>query len=299
MKKLLKLTFVFILISLVVLCGKVYATSLDCNIEIQTPKTEYSKDDEFTANVYISNIQSEKGVIALSATLEYDKNSLTLESMSGKNTWDTPVDSVSYNSSTGKMALTRDSLGKNDEIIFEMTFKVNEDSNSTALISLKNITVANGIDTPKDISSVDKTITIKTTSSSSSSNTTDDNNTTSPDSSTDNNNNNTDNSNNDTNTNQTPSTNTTNNSNSSSQNTNTNTNTNTNSANTNTNSNNTNTNTNTNTNQTYTDNTIKTTGSIPATGIASHPVLIILLIIAIAIGIYFYVRIKFINNKAK
>ena len=58
--------------------NKSFAASIDCNMEIQTSKAEYSKGEEFVANVYISDIKSETGIIALQAVLDYDKSNLTL-----------------------------------------------------------------------------------------------------------------------------------------------------------------------------------------------------------------------------
>ncbi len=161
MKKLLKLIFVVVTIICIALTGKVYATSLDCNMEIQTEKATYAKGEEFIANVYISNINSDKGVIALQAILDYNKNDLTILEMNGKNGWDTPAEDISYNSANGKMALTRNALGKNNEVVFEIKFKVNGNSASTTSINLKDIIVTNGDDS-KDINVITKALTIGT-----------------------------------------------------------------------------------------------------------------------------------------
>ena len=155
MKKILSL----MLLMVIGMMGCVYA-ALSCNISLEMAKTEFSKGEEFTVDVKLSNIQSDRGVISLGATLEYDKDSLTLVKMEGQNGWETPANGVSYNEANGKMAITRSGLGKDDEIIFKMTFKVNDQSKKNLKITLKDITVADGT-APAKISLAYKNITIK------------------------------------------------------------------------------------------------------------------------------------------
>lgn len=161
MKKSLKLTFILLVIICISLSTRVFAASIDCNMEIQTSKAEYSKGEEFVANVYISDIKSETGIIALQAVLDYDKSNLTLLGMAGKSGWDTPAINSTYNPDNGKIVLTRNALGKDDESVFEIRFKVNDDSASSTSINLKNIKVVNGDDTPKSIVLIKKDLTIQ------------------------------------------------------------------------------------------------------------------------------------------
>lgn len=164
MKKSFKLTFILLVIICISLSTRVFADSIDCNMEIQTSKAEYSKGEEFVANVYISDIKSETGIIALQAVLDYDKSNLTLLGMAGKNGWDTPAINSTYNPDNGKIVLTRNALGKDDESVFEIRFKVNDDSASSTSINLKNIKVVNGDDTPKSIVLIKKDLTIQNSS---------------------------------------------------------------------------------------------------------------------------------------
>lgn len=144
MKKIVKLSLIFIsLISIMFIVGNVYA-ALSCNISLETVKTEFSKDEEFIIDVKLSNIKSDMGIISLGATLEYDKNSLTLLEMQGKNDWDTPIEKISYNPENGKLVLAKGGLAKNDETVFTMKFKVKETSKTETNVTLKNITVADG-----------------------------------------------------------------------------------------------------------------------------------------------------------
>lgn len=141
----MKKTLIFTLIAIVTICimGNVYA-ALSCNIGVQASKTEIKKNEEFTVNVNVSNIQSERGIISMGGTLEYDKDSLELVKMEGKNGWETPTEGASYNVANGKIAITRSGLGKNAETIFTITFKVKESSKQNLIVGMKDISVADG-----------------------------------------------------------------------------------------------------------------------------------------------------------
>ncbi len=152
MKKIVKIAF--ILYSIICVASCVYAAS--CNMSLQTAKNEFDKAEEFVVDVNISNIQAEKGIIALGATLEYDKDSLSLVGMSGQNSWANP----SYNEANGKLVTDRGSLTSSDETVFKITFKVKENSKSNTTITLKDIAASNGIEEIK-VSNLTKTINIK------------------------------------------------------------------------------------------------------------------------------------------
>lgn len=156
MKKILKLASLLAIIICIALTGSVYATSLNCDLAITTPKNDYSKGDEFIASVYLSNVSGEQGAIAMSATLEYDKTSLKLIEMSGQNGWDNPT----YNEANGKLVLTRSSLTKNNEVVFNIKFKINDNSAATPAITLKDAVFADGYEGKKSFSSVSKAINV-------------------------------------------------------------------------------------------------------------------------------------------
>ena len=160
MKKILTVS-IAVVIMCVCMIGNIYA--MTCNIVLQTSKSEYEKGEEFTVDLYISNIQSERGAIALTATLDYDKTGLTLVKMEGLNGWETPAEGFGYNSQNGKIAITRGGLGKDDEVIFRMTFKVNENAIQNPTISLKNVEITDA-DISAKFSEVKKEILLKTTS---------------------------------------------------------------------------------------------------------------------------------------
>lgn len=156
MRKIVKIGL--ILFSVMCIITKVYAAS--CAINLQTAKNEFSKNEEFVVDVNLSNIQAESGIIALIATLEYDKKSLTLVGMTGQNSWSTPASPLSYNEANGKLVMDRGGLATTDEVVLKMTFKVNEGASGSTSVTLKNISTSNGIE---DIAvpNTTKTITVK------------------------------------------------------------------------------------------------------------------------------------------
>lgn len=160
MKKMVKFNLIFmILIYITFAVGNVYA-ALSCKVSLETTKTEFKKDEEFIIDVRLSNIQSDVGIISLGGTLEYDKDSLELVKMEGKNNWDTPVDKFSYNPENGKLVVAKNGLAKEDETVFTIKFKVKETSKTETNITLKDITVADGTE-PADINIATKKITLK------------------------------------------------------------------------------------------------------------------------------------------
>lgn len=157
MKKVLSLVLLFLMMMSIM--GTVNA-AFTCKVSMQMEKTEFKKGDEFTVDINISDIQSERGVISLGATLEYDKDSLTLVKMEGQNGWESPSVGSSYNEANGKIAITRNGLGNNNETIFKITFKVKEGAKKNILITLRNITLADGT-SPLSVEKVYKNITIQ------------------------------------------------------------------------------------------------------------------------------------------
>ena len=286
MKKIVKISL--ILFSIMCIVTAVYAAS--CNISLKTEKDEFSKDEEFVVDVNMSNIQSEPGIIIFGATLEYDKNNLTLVKMEGKNTWATP----SYNEENGTFVVDRGAPNKSDETIFSMTFKVKSQEAKTSTITLKNVEASDG-DGDIKISNATKTITLKsetpTTKPEDNNNNTNNNNT---------NNNNTNNNN--TNNNNTNNNNTNNNN---TNNNNTNNNNTNNSNNNNNKNNNTNNNSNTNKNRNIVANTSNNkneadsmkTGTLPKAGATN--IILVVLGILVALGVFFYIRIKALDKTMK
>ncbi len=158
MKKIQKLSIIMLLM-IIVLNVYVYAKP-NCNVNMKTQKTEIDKNEEFTVEVEISNIQSERGIIAIEATLEYDKESITLVKMEGQNDWSTPIKDLSYNETNGKLVIDKRGLAKSDETILKLVFKTKEISKENVMIALKDITIADGTE-PSTVANAYKNITIK------------------------------------------------------------------------------------------------------------------------------------------
>ena len=75
MKKFVTLSLTLVLIFMVI--TNVYAVS-SFKVSMEASKDELTKNEEFTVEVKISDIQDEKGIIAMGGEIEYDKDSLTL-----------------------------------------------------------------------------------------------------------------------------------------------------------------------------------------------------------------------------
>lgn len=127
-----------ILLILVSVMGTVYAA--DPSVSLKTSKNEYAKKEEFTIDVVLSGLTTQKGVAALMATLEYDKDSLTLVKTETQNGWSAP----NYNESNGKLITDKNSNVTGTETVLKITFKVNENAKQNLVVTLKNITVSGG-----------------------------------------------------------------------------------------------------------------------------------------------------------
>lgn len=164
MKKTIKISL--ILLCVICMTMSVYAAS--CSMSLKTSKNEFSKNDKVVVDVAISSISDVgEGIIGIGATLEYDKNNLSLEKMEGQNGWGTPT----YNEENGIFVMDRNALVNTPETILKMTFKVKDQKNGNATITLKDITASGGEQTGDiAISNITKTITIKGGTSSSENN---------------------------------------------------------------------------------------------------------------------------------
>lgn len=137
MKKIIvKLSLILLII--VSIMKAVYAAG--ASVSLQTSKNEYTKNEEFTINVVLSDLTTQKGVATLMATLEYDKDSLTLIKTEGENGWSNP----NYNASNGKLITDKNSNVNGTETILKFTFKVKENTKQNLVVTLKNITASGG-----------------------------------------------------------------------------------------------------------------------------------------------------------
>lgn len=152
-RKIIALSLILVIVTLI---SNVYAVST-CKVDLKTGRSEYNKNDEIIVSVELSDIQDEKGIIAIGGTLEYDKNSLELVKMEAQGDWTKP----SYNEENGKFVTDRDkNYATKDETVFNIIFKVKEESKKDITISLKDISASNGKEDIKT-DNVSKVITIK------------------------------------------------------------------------------------------------------------------------------------------
>ena len=79
MKKLISCGLI-ILLMLISLTKITYAKP-NCTVSIVPNKSEFERKDTVTFDVSLSKIQSENGIIAIQAILEYDESVLTLDDM--------------------------------------------------------------------------------------------------------------------------------------------------------------------------------------------------------------------------
>ena len=156
MKKIISMAL--ILLVAISIVGNVYAAS--CKVTLSTPKTELSKGDKFDVDVTVSDIDSEKGVMALLATLEYDKDSLNLVEMKQQNNWAKPE----YNEANGKFVMEKGDYVKNKETVLKITFEVKSESKADTKVTLKDISTS---DATEDIKSENSSISLKVVGASS------------------------------------------------------------------------------------------------------------------------------------
>lgn len=146
MKKIIKLSLILLVISLIMLNASRVSAALVFNVSMQPEKANQNR--EVVVNVNLSNIQSQRGIMSFGATLEYDKDNLTLVKMEGQNGWETPIEGASYNPANGKIVMTRSGFAKNDETILKVTFQLKEGSKE-AQAHLKNVSASDGTDLGK------------------------------------------------------------------------------------------------------------------------------------------------------
>lgn len=143
MNKFKKLSIVFIMVILItcIITNKTYAT-LNCNVNLSTPKSKVTYEEQFFVYATISNLQTTNGIIAIGSVVSYDTDSLTLVDIEGQNKWSDPF----YNSSNGKITLFKNELSTKNENVFKITFKVNEKgkAKSSAWIKISDFEISDG-----------------------------------------------------------------------------------------------------------------------------------------------------------
>lgn len=157
MKKIINISIILtMLVTICMLVTTVYATS-SATIQLNT---DYNAEDDVVVEAKLSNLITDRGVIALGAVLEYDKDVLEFKEIAGQNGW--VASNSSYNPESGKIITDRNAPGTTDEVVFTITFKVKNMNANSASITLKEIEIGDGgSNGVTNLNSVTKTITIK------------------------------------------------------------------------------------------------------------------------------------------
>ena len=150
----------FVLLIVLVLSVNVYAAN--GSINLQSNKSEASKNDEIVVNVEISGVKTTQGVAAMMATLESDKTSLNLEKIEGQNGWARP----GYNENNGQLITDKNNDLSGNEVAIKFTFKVKDGAKENLAVSLKNVVISGG-NGDIELANATKNITIKNGSSNS------------------------------------------------------------------------------------------------------------------------------------
>lgn len=143
-----------ILFIMLIATTNVYAANESINLQIN--KNEFEKGEEIVLDVEITNAKTTQGVAAMMATIEYDKESLTLEKVKGENGWATPA----YNKEIGHLIVDKNSNLNGNEIVMKFTFKVRDGAKQNQSITLKDIVFSGG-EEDVEIANATKKFTIK------------------------------------------------------------------------------------------------------------------------------------------
>ncbi len=133
------LSLISILVLGSIVSGKSYAV-LSCNVGLQAPQSTYTKEDEFSVTVNITNLQAGKGIVALGAVLDYDKTALDLKELVGENKW-----SAQIGESKSKIVAYSGKKVVKDEAVMKLTFVVKKDTTAkSAWVKISNFEISDG-----------------------------------------------------------------------------------------------------------------------------------------------------------
>ncbi len=133
-----KIIGIFVIVLIVMCMANNTIAAMQCNIVLSPEDTaEITTNDEFKVDVKVSEIFSDRGLVAFGAILDYDKKSLKLEKMEGVGDYSTPA----YNEKNGKILIERNPTNHN-ATMFTLTFKVLNTDN--VKVTMKDITVSDG-----------------------------------------------------------------------------------------------------------------------------------------------------------
>ena len=159
-KKVLITIIIALIIAFLFISNSYAAGSFSASL---TPSnSRVSKGSEVSVTFKVSGINVEGGINAISATLDYDTDVLTIkkDDVSGLNGWN-----VEFNEDTLKLVADSSTPIEEDTEILKFTFEVAENTSATTTsIKLKSIEAGNSsLDTPVKISDITTNISFGTT----------------------------------------------------------------------------------------------------------------------------------------
>ena len=138
-----KLLTLFFIVSLMIslLSSNVFGAITSVKCSLNTPKNQYNVGENVVVTFRLDELNADKGIIAYSAVLDYDKEALQYVKSEGAGSWVAP----SYNDENGKFIADRndDYSSMNGEDLCTITFKALKSVNG-AKIKLSEITFSNG-----------------------------------------------------------------------------------------------------------------------------------------------------------
>ena len=137
-----KIVSLLIFLCLCICISTVYAA--DMTVTLNKSVNEINKGEEVTVEFKVNDVNLEKGVDTLIATLSYDTNvfeKVEKANISAKNAWNSP----SFRSDNGKIIIQRDEPMKTNDTIFSITFKAKQTAIlGNSAIKLSDINLSEG-----------------------------------------------------------------------------------------------------------------------------------------------------------
>ena len=140
-KKILTVFFMMLFIVTSTLSVKSFAAINSAKLDLNPSKTQYKVGDTVEITLKLSELNADKGIVAYSAVLDYDKDKLEYKGMKGLNGWDNP----NYNADNGKFVADGDGddSSLNGEDLCIITFEAKSEGNNVP-IKVTDIEIANG-----------------------------------------------------------------------------------------------------------------------------------------------------------
>lgn len=169
MKK--KVFSIILMITLIVFSMTMAVSALSFTASMTPSNTTVDEATEFTITVKVSNLDvGTNGINSLSGYLKYDTEvfeTISESSIEGLNSW-----TANFDATTGKIALTKNTFVTSTQEVFQITFKTKSDvTGKSGTISYSNIVASNS---ESDISATDisTSISVGTASDTNTTNTT-------------------------------------------------------------------------------------------------------------------------------